>query len=526
MQLKNYTQQDTSILKGIAIISICLHNFFHHFAPYTGENEFYFVSQYVHNFFNHIKETPSEFIKLFFTYLGHYGVQIFIFISGYGLTVSMLKRPKTWLSFVIDRLKKLYPLLLTGIIFFILINILINDRFPWKIDIKNMKYKLLFIHTLLPKQGLSINGPWWFFGLIFQFYLIFPALFHFIKKYNTKAFLIICLFSYAWIFLSLYNFQKVYEVYLLQNFPGHLPEFCLGMLLAFNKDFKINNIFFFLSIIVFCLGNFYKVFFPFTFLSTVIIFTFIYQFFKNLKFKRRILKNFLVHIGNVSMTLFVIHGFMRQPFIKLTYNVLTTPLEHLYAGFLFILTAYLMSFAALHLYNVLIDIFNRIKTPTKQNTKSYKIISKALQISLVVFSIFILYYIYSQTYSDKKDITSEFQIEKNKIVDKNTMYTFLSEHILDNKYKSISVEGELDIKSLDSTAKAPYLVMEIKGIMWEKVKVPENYNASNYSKLKFSYKCDFLFTQCLKNKKVKLFMWNPDKGTAEVNNVNFKVYAN
>ena len=68
--------------------------------------------------------------------------------------------------------------------------------------------------------------------------------------------------------------------------------------------------------------------------------------------------------------------------------------------------------------------------------------------------------------------------------------------------------------------------MEIKGIMWEKVKVPENYNASNYSKLKFSYKCDFLFTQCLKNKKVKLFMWNPDKGTAEVNNVNFKVYAN
>ena len=94
MIIKRYSKQDTSILKGFAIICICLHNFFHYLPPSPGENEFYFSLNHINNFFSQISETPAEFVNLIFSYLGHYGVQIFIFISGYGLAVSMGKQEK------------------------------------------------------------------------------------------------------------------------------------------------------------------------------------------------------------------------------------------------------------------------------------------------------------------------------------------------------------------------------------------------------------------------------------------------
>ncbi len=42
MLIKTLDKQDTFLIKGIAILSILLHNFFHWIAPFTGENEFDF----------------------------------------------------------------------------------------------------------------------------------------------------------------------------------------------------------------------------------------------------------------------------------------------------------------------------------------------------------------------------------------------------------------------------------------------------------------------------------------------------
>lgn len=361
MTIESYSRQDTSIIKGFAILCICLHNFLHWIPPFTGENEFYFSRNCVVNFFDKIVESPGEFFNIIFTFLGHYGVQIFIFISGFGLTISMLKCHKSWFVFIIDRLKKLYPLLLTALIFYILFSVLTNYKLFNHNEFRDMVYKLLFVHTLLPKQGLSLNGPWWFFGLIFQLYLVFPFLFHLIRKYNIKAFIGICLFSYIWIFLSQYQFQNIKDVYLLQNFPGHLPEFCFGMLIAFNKDREINNIFFFAALVVFCLGNYFKIFFPFTFLAITVIMVFAYQFLKNIKINKSMLKNLLIYFGNISMTLFAIHGFLRWPFVVLTQNALNSTWGILVATLLFLLLAVIVALAANHVYDFLLSIFNRNK---------------------------------------------------------------------------------------------------------------------------------------------------------------------
>ena len=520
---RSYSQKDTSILKGFAILCICMHNFFHHLEPYIGENEFCFSINHINNFFNVLSTCPKDFFRTIFSYLGHYGVQIFIFISGYGLTLSMTKHHKPWLNFVIDRLKKLYPLLIVGVIFFILSTILMTDRLPWGVHLKEINYKLLFIHTLLPDQGTSVNGPWWFFGLIFQLYLIFPLLYHLIKKYNIKAFITICLFACSWIYISIYQFNDIHGVYLLQNFPGHLPEFCLGMLLAFNKETKINNFIFFIALTIFCLGNFYKIFFPFTFLTITIIFIFAYQFIKNIPIKKTLLKKFLIHFGNISLALFAIHGFLRQPFIELCNNFYNTPLERIYAALLFLTTAYLLSHAGLYLYELLLSVFNKIKSP--KDNKTTRIISRTLQIALVSFSIYIVYYHISQNYFDNaKQLVKQEHISQNLIIEKESVFNTLTNIELQKRYKKLKIEGSVDIKNLDSSTKIPPIVIDINGILWEKIEINKNYY-NDYNTFNFEYDFYTPFITNLKNKNIKIYFWNTSKSNIEIKNTDISIIA-
>lgn len=526
MTIRSYSKQDTSILKGFAILCICLHNFFHHLEPSTGENEFYFSIKHINNFFAQLSETPAEFVNTIFSFLGHYGVQIFIFISGYGLALSMLKNLKSWLNFVINRLVKLYPLLLSALIFFILFTIIMHDRFPWSVHYDEMKYKLLFIHTLLPNQGTSINGPWWFFGLIFQLYLIFPPLFHIIRKHGIKALVAICIFSYIWIFVSQYQFQDIHGVYLLQNFPGHLPEFSLGIYLALNKDKKINNIFFIMALILFSLGNFYKAFFPFTFLSITLIFIFAYQFFKNIPVKKTLLKRFLIHFGNISMSLFAVHGFIREPFIILADNSLNTPSAHLYAAFLFMATSYLLSFALSHLYELLLSLFNKIGLP-KENRKSHKIISRILQVSIISLSIYIPYYYISQNkFDNAKQIVKQEHISDNFIVEKESVYNTFLNTAFEKNHKTIKIEGSMDIKNLKHAADIPPIVIEINGILWDKIDINKRFDNKDFNEFKFKYDYYVPFTNSLKNKTIKLYFWNTSKASIELKNINVSILAN
>lgn len=524
MTIKSYSKQDTSIIKGFAILCICLHNFLHWIPPYTGENEFYFSSNCINNFFEKIASQPSELVNILFTYLGHYGVQIFIFISGFGLTLSMLKHHKTWLHFIVDRLKKLYPLLITAILFYILFTIFIYSKFPSEMQFKELGYKLLFIHTLLPYQGLSINGPWWFFGLIFQFYLVFPILFYLIKKYNVKAFLIICLCSYAWSFASLYYLPNVFEVYYFQNFPAHLPEFCFGILLALNKDKKLNNIFFFIALALFCLGNYYQIFFPFTFLAITIISVFTYQCLKNIQINKTLLRKFLIFFGNISMTLFAVHGFLRNPFVKLSDTILNTPLGHLTTAILFLIAAVIISLAANHVYNFFVALFDKIKLPEKHN-KTFLIISRTLQVALIILSSYILIYFINQNNFDNVKKYSDYESVENISISSTKEYSDITKVHIDKRSKKLKIEGYLDIKK-DTDSKLPPLVLDIEGILWKELKLTETNVTSDFNTYSFDYEYACPFINNLKNKDIKLYFWNKDKTNFEYRNVSFSISTN
>ncbi len=74
----------TLFFKGIAILCILLHNFFHWVEPVTYQNEMSFTANSVYCFMEEF--SAAETVNGFFSFFGFYGVYVFIFLSGYGLT--------------------------------------------------------------------------------------------------------------------------------------------------------------------------------------------------------------------------------------------------------------------------------------------------------------------------------------------------------------------------------------------------------------------------------------------------------
>ena len=81
---------DTATLKALAILFIVAHNYFHFLPPVTGENEMTFSPEHIQNVLMFIWANPLDAFHPIVSFFGHYGVHIFIFLSGYGLTKKCL----------------------------------------------------------------------------------------------------------------------------------------------------------------------------------------------------------------------------------------------------------------------------------------------------------------------------------------------------------------------------------------------------------------------------------------------------
>lgn len=151
------------------------------------------------------------------------GVNLFLFLSGYGLTHSALQRHDGILGFYKKRLLKIFlPL------WIILPILLLADRFLLHITYPTITILQSFI-GFFPKANLykSINAPLWYFTFIVCNYLVFPLVFW--KKAPLLSAAAMALIGY--IGATYYAYPHVDEgiqgMYLV-----HLYAFPLGMALA------------------------------------------------------------------------------------------------------------------------------------------------------------------------------------------------------------------------------------------------------------------------------------------------------
>ncbi|WP_299433171.1 acyltransferase [uncultured Aquimarina sp.] len=350
------TKNQTNFLKGIGILLIMFHNFFHLTKPYIGENEFDWDIIRIQRYLEVLMAFPEKFLTASLSYMGHYGVQIFIVLSAYGLSIKYFNNQKKirLLPFMIDRLKKIYPVYFLAILFLVITVFFVENRVFNFYEWRDLVLKLMFINNFIPNKALNINGPWWFFSLIIQLYVLFPLLFYFFKR-NRFNYIsgILFLVSYYIIFALVQPILETYNLSLLYLFPGHLPEFVMGMVFVFYpRCHRVNYKFLGISIFVFILANFYSFLFPITFISiSYILFHFLIWLESKSPAK---IKAAMVRLGELSFYLFAIHGFLRKPWITYSYDT------SLFEKYIFAVVFFFISLMASLLLEKILMYFNRL----------------------------------------------------------------------------------------------------------------------------------------------------------------------
>lgn len=309
------TKRDTNVLKAICILVIVLHNFLHVFPNWAIENEFAFDRAKFEAYRNGFTNDLFHNFGLFFSYFGHYGVQLFVFLSGYGLYLSTRGKEIRYWGFVRDRVSKLYPTFLIAALMVAAIHIA-SQKNLWQPELYyNLFLRLTFLSNLVPGKSFALVGPWWFYSMIVQFYLIFPWLKKLFDRYGATP---LILLSLASCLLQVFFNDPLDRQGILINTTviGHLPIFALGFLAARYKSLPMPAWVFLLCCALFYAGNLDGAAWVFSRIWITVIILYVYVALKRvIRAREGWWARALLFTGEISMYIFAVNGFLRHPFM-------------------------------------------------------------------------------------------------------------------------------------------------------------------------------------------------------------------
>ena len=248
------TKSDTAFLKGIAILMIVLHNFCHHLPLSVTENEYTFSPLRFQQLCRYIMDGGPHVVLNTISHFGHYGVPLFLFLSGYGLVRKYEKTPHPHLTlrqhiaadvrFVVAHMVKLWMLMIPAIAFY-WAYICWGGR-AWEVSGSDLFAMLTFTSNLFIRRNL-ILGPWWFFSLILQLYIIYRLVFYHFRSHSLLIavtlgfFLLQCFLYFADVRLTPDGRLALFDTdpyhtdlfnYCRYNAPAWLLPFSAGVLAA------------------------------------------------------------------------------------------------------------------------------------------------------------------------------------------------------------------------------------------------------------------------------------------------------
>lgn len=317
----NYNHHDTLLIKGFAIIAIVFHNYFHWLRHPIRENQFGFTADNFSNMIIAVSSNPQQLLHAFFSYFGHFGVVLFIFISAYGLAKSH-KHINNFSTFINSRFKKIYPSLFIAIAMWLILygrkQGITGPIYYLGEHIESISFVLLGVSNIIPGYTMKPVGPWWFIPFILQFYLIYPTLTRLAIKYNYAMPIIASAGILLNIIINPILIEK-YDINLLFTPLGHLPEICLGI---YSANYKFTMTFFVKvsALITFSLSNFYQTWWAFQNISALVLLLSAYEWIKKLCAKNYVIDQSLALFGRLSLGLFLINGFIRGAFVGTATN--------------------------------------------------------------------------------------------------------------------------------------------------------------------------------------------------------------
>ena len=324
------TRAECNALRGIAILGIFLHNFCHWLNPVVKENEYQYFQHNVDWFAQCAARVNELFPAHVISFFGHYGVPVFLFLSAYGLEMKYGNgqgkapdgRRVVVSSFVRYHYLKLFKMMIVGFICFTVVDAMTAGS--WHYNVAQIVGQLLMINNFYDQPDRNIwPGPFWFFGLMLQLYVVYRLLLYRRHWGWTVGLMAVC--TVAQLFMDTEGENLNYWRY---NFMGGMLPFGLGLLFARygNKVMLVNLTFgsFLMSwvvcsfFIVSASGSFYT----WVIVPALVCYASVY-FIKTvstlpLPWLRARIGYVLGWLGNVSAALFVIHPAIRKVFITVS----------------------------------------------------------------------------------------------------------------------------------------------------------------------------------------------------------------
>lgn len=236
----NLSREDSALLKGLAILGIVLHNFAHWLPGCVVENEYMFSASNTWHLLRVLGHGGPHVVLNLFSYFGHYGVPVFLFVSGYGL-VKKYERPERpavrVAPFLGYNVLKLWRLMVPAVLL-----LLLSELFRcggWLHGVSNVVYLFTFVtnflpsarDALLPHRDLLL-GPWWYFSLTLQMYLLWRLAYY---RHGRTALLVsaaVCLGAQVLATTVWADPSQAVLDYLRYNLVGCLLPFALGVWVA------------------------------------------------------------------------------------------------------------------------------------------------------------------------------------------------------------------------------------------------------------------------------------------------------
>ena len=321
--------ENTVTIRGIAILSIMFYNFIRHLIGIDG-NEDYWSDVNVMTLLSGLKTYMSPLFAV--SYWGWYGVPLFIFLSGYGLTKKYDKGDFNVMKYAYSHIKKIYLLMIPAFaLYVVLVDIFSSIKYPVDLIVKQCTFTVNFL-------SLNISpGIYWFFGLIIQFYLIFIIL----RKLNTNWLFLLLLSFIIFDYYVLYCSNNM--VFIRHNSIGWMPSFIFGILYAKKGYNLIITKLALLAIPLFFVSSLFKVLHP---LSSLICVISVLSVVKYIRFK------WLYYVGTISSAIFAMHAVVRLVLYSSYFESWSLSVK--------IILFTILTFISAYIYNRLIKYLNRV----------------------------------------------------------------------------------------------------------------------------------------------------------------------
>ncbi len=303
------SQDQSHNIKGFAILLIMIHNLVGLMLG-IGCNEMLFSEENCNIFLANVF-TQDAFWYII-SYAGWIGVQVFFFLSGYGLTKKYGNKTNKidYGRYIKTHLFKLWKLLIPVYILYFLLTYYVFKEGWESHNIKSAFAQLSFTINFLNygENDFYLHpGVYWFFGAILQLYLFFLL----IRKLSNKWLFVLCLSFLLIHYFIIYFVNDDMMKWVRHNFIGWGVPFILGILAARTNILipkRLNYLICPCSFLILCACLTTKAIAPFVEVFTIIFLV---------SFSNLYTAKWSQFLGIISPSIFVIHPLIRMLYFNL-----------------------------------------------------------------------------------------------------------------------------------------------------------------------------------------------------------------